>query len=112
QVFLGDSHFIFVAKVDQFFPEKPALVLTVQEDLKGKVGQRRLPVMVKVDAKAENQNYIPAILKRLAANQEIILFVQERGKKSIGFAFTNGSWFHVLGERVDKDKAVWSLESG
>src|SRR2546423_3123161 len=90
ELILDHSNVIVRATVDQFYPEKPALVLTVQEDLKGKADLRRLPVAVKVDRAAQNENYIPAILKRLAVSQEVILFVKERGKKATVFGFTNG----------------------
>jgi hypothetical protein len=46
KVFLDDSNVIFLAKIDKFYPEKPALVLNVLEDLKGKASYRRLPVVV------------------------------------------------------------------
>src|SRR3989442_989828 len=82
QVFLEDSTAIVLAKIDKIYPEKAALVLNVQEDLKGKAVYRRLPVVVKVDRAAENENYIPPIMKRLAAGQDLILFIKERGKKS------------------------------
>src|SRR5262249_20724530 len=104
--------FIFVAKVEQLLPEKPALVLSVKDDLKGKAEYRRLPVVVMVDRRAEHENYIPQIMKRLAAGQDLILFAKENGKRTIVFGFSNGSWFHIAGQRVDKDRVAWSLVSG
>src|SRR5687767_11025422 len=79
KVFLDDSGSILLAKVDKFYPEKPALILEVKENLKGKSAHKRLPVSVKVDKTADKENYLPPILKRLAADQEVILFVKERG---------------------------------
>jgi len=112
KVFLEDSNFILLTKVEQFYPEKPALILNVQEDLKGKTAYRRLPVVIKIDKAAENENYVPAIMKRLAVGKEIILFIKERGKKSTVFGFTNGAWLQMAGERIDADRVVWSLISG
>ena len=111
KVFLEDSGVIVLARIDKFYPEKPALVLEVREDLKGKAVYRRLPVSVKVDKTAEKENYIPPILKRLAPEQDVILFVKERGKLAIVYAFTNGSWFHMLGQKVE-DGYSWRLISG
>jgi outer membrane protein assembly factor BamB len=110
--FIDESNIIVLVKVQEFHPDKPALVLNVQEGLKGKLAFRRLPVVAKLDTAAPNQNFVPAILKRLAVGQDLILFVNERGKKTLVFGFTNGSWFHMVGDRVDKDRVVWSLLSG
>ncbi len=73
---------------------------------------RRLPVVVKLDRAAEHENYVPPILKRLAEGQDLVLFIKERGKRATVFGFTNGSWFQMAGERVDKDRVAWSLVSG
>lgn len=110
--YVGLSKYIFVAKVEKYFPEKPALILNIQDDLKGKAPYRRLPVTIKVDSKAANENFIPPILKRLSVDQEIVFFVLERGKQSTAFGFTNGSWFQMLGQQVDENRREWSLESG
>src|SRR4051794_22198911 len=42
--FLKGSQFIVTAKVAAVYPERPALLLDVDEDLKGKVPFRQLPV--------------------------------------------------------------------
>ncbi len=111
EVFLNDSQFICIAKIDKLFPEKPALVLEIQEDLKGKLPGRRLPVVVKLDPKANNENYVPPLLKRLQLNETVVLFILDR-EKYIGYGFTRGSWFHIVGDRVDNERTVWSLLSG
>jgi outer membrane protein assembly factor BamB len=111
--FLDQSSFIVVATIDQFFAEKPALILSVKEDLKGKADYRRLPVVVRIDREAVHENYVPQIMKRLKADQDVILFAMtERNKKTVILGFTNGSWFQMTGDRVDKGRVVWSLVSG
>jgi outer membrane protein assembly factor BamB len=111
--YLDQGQYIFVAKIDKFYPEKPALVFVVKEDLKGKVDYRRLPAVVRIDREALNENYVPQIMKRLAVDQEVVLFtMRERNSKATAFGFTNGSWFHMVGDRVDRERVVWSLVSG
>ncbi|MCI0640192.1 MAG: PQQ-binding-like beta-propeller repeat protein [Gemmataceae bacterium] len=111
RVFVDSSTWIAQAKIDQFFPEKPALVFQIEDNVKGKPGAKRLPVVFKLDPKAEKENYIPPLLKRLGKDQKALLFVNERGKTAIVFGFMNGSWFHIVGQKSD-DKTAWSLISG
>lgn len=112
KIFVDDSNLIVQAKVEQFFPDKPALVFTVERDIKGKWDQRRLPVVVKLDPKAKDENFLPPLLKRLGPGQQAILFIKERGKTALVYGCANGSWFHMTGTRVEKDRSVWQLVSG
>lgn len=113
--FEGDSVYIIVGKVDKHLPEKPALVVTVIEDIKGKAPFRTLPINLKVADEADfKKNMIEPLLKRFGPDQEIIFFLDPYGKgdKSYKtFAFTNGTWFQLQGTQVEKDKAVFSLKS-
>src|SRR5687767_8246097 len=65
---LTDSQYVVVAKVDQFYPDKPAMILTVGEDLKGKSPIRRLPINLKGDKEAEKLNHVPQLLARLGSD--------------------------------------------
>src|SRR5271166_2120497 len=103
KVFLEDSNHIVLTKIDALYPEKPAFVLSVLEDLKGKPAYRRLPVVARSDKSAANEDHVPTILKRLAVGKNVILFIKERGKKSTVFGCTDGSWFQLAGERTDDD---------
>src|SRR5713101_7940260 len=103
---LKDHQFIFTVKVDTLDPDKPAMVLTVDEDLKGKAPFRRLPVNLKGDSEAEKEKQVPQLLKRLAPNLPLVLFVHERGKNYITFAYTNGSWFQLIGTKDDDSETV------
>ena len=111
--FEGDAVYILVGKVEKFFPDKPAMLVVVTEDIKGKAPFRNLPINCKVaDPKIAKDNLIEPLLKRLGPDLEIIFFLEPRGNKSyITFAFTNGTWFHVQGTKVDKDQVVFSLKS-
>ena len=77
--------------------EKPALVLVVEEDLKGKAPVRRLAILLKGDAEAKKKNHVPLILKRVAPKLPILLFILQQDKKYTAFAYSNGTWFQIIG---------------
>jgi outer membrane protein assembly factor BamB len=111
----GSSRYVFVAKVDKYFPDKPAMVVSLAEDIKGKAPFRLMPINCKIDdAKTFKDNQIEPLLKRFGPGIEIIFFVAApRADTHITFAFTNGTWFQLLGTIVDRknDKVVFSLKS-
>ena len=111
--FEGDALYIFVGKVEKHFPEKPALLVTITEDIKGKAPFRTLPINCKVtDEKVFRDNQIEPLLNRFGPDQEIIFFLEPRGTKTyVTFAFTNGTWFQLTGTKVDKDQVVFGLKS-
>jgi outer membrane protein assembly factor BamB len=113
--FEGDSLYIVVGKVDKHFPEKPAMLVTIIEDIKGKAPFRTLPINCKVANPADfKKNLIEPLLKRFGPDQEIIFFLDPYGegdKSYKTFAFTNGTWFQVQGTQVDKEQAVFNLTS-
>lgn len=114
KVIEGDALYIFVGKVDKYYPERPAMMVEVIEDIKGKAPFRQLPINCKVaDEKTFKENQIAPLLKRFGPDAEIIFFVNKlRGKTHITFAFTNGTWFQVFGTRTgEKDNVVFSLRS-
>ena len=69
------ANYICVAKVEQFFPDKPAMVLTVQEDLRGKNPFRKMPVVLQGNDEAKKLKHVPQLLKRLAPDLPLVLFV-------------------------------------
>ena len=111
--FEGDAVYIVVGKVEKFYPEKPAMLVKITEDIKGKAPFRSMPINCKVtDEKAFKDNQIEAILKRLGPDMEIIFFLEPRGAKSyVTFAFANGTWFQLQGTKVDKEQVVFGLKS-
>jgi outer membrane protein assembly factor BamB len=102
---MKENQFILLAKVDQLFPEKPAVVLVVQEDLKGKASFRRLPVNLTGDAEAEKYKHTPQLLKRLAPGLPLVLFASQRGPNINVFGFTNGTWFQMDGKKGDNPES-------
>ena len=106
------SQYIVLAKVEKLHPDKPAMVLSVEEDLKGKIPFRKLPVHLKGDSEAEKLKHVPQLLKRLADDLPIVLFVEDKPKKLTALAYTNGTWMQLVGDKTGADTAVWSLTHG
>jgi outer membrane protein assembly factor BamB len=108
---LKQSTFIVTASIESVDAENPALVLVVDEDLKGKSPLRKLPVILKGDAEAKKRDHVPQILKRVAPKMPLVLFILQQDKKYVALAYTNGTWFQIVG--VEADGAVrWSLTHG
>ena len=106
--FEGDALYIVVGKVEKFYPDKPAMVVVISEDIKGNAPFRKMPIICKVDdPKLFKDNQIEALLKRFGPDQEIIFFADRNGKSYVIFGFTNGTWFLLQGRQVgDKSEVV------
>src|SRR5260370_20192064 len=63
---LEESQFILTVKVESVDPDKPSLVLTVDEHLKGKADFKRLPVLLNGDEAAVKNEETSKVLKRSA----------------------------------------------
>jgi outer membrane protein assembly factor BamB len=109
---LGDLPYVFVAKVEKIDEAKPAVIFAVEQDLKGKFDFRRLPVVFNGDSDAAELKHVPLLLKRLATGLPTVWFVQMRGKRITSFVYTNGTWMQILGEKVEKERAVFNLAHG
>lgn len=109
---LADNEFIFVAKVEKLYPEKPAMILSVVEELKGKMPVRKLPV--NLGARRDGKKDLPVLLKRVAVDLPVLLFVKQRADEEVWetFLFTNGSWFHLLGQKREDGSSTWSFLNG
>src|SRR5262249_12393261 len=109
---LEKSTFILVVKVETIDPDRPSVVLEVDEDLKGKAPFRRLPVNLKGDSEAAKKKDTPNLLKRLAPKLPLVLFFNQMGDKKdyVAFAYTNGTWFQLTGVGDDDSDTVrWSF---
>ncbi len=102
------STHICVAKVEKVDPDRPAMVLTVNDDIKGKLGPRRLPINLKGDSFAEKLKHTPELLKRVEKDLPVLLIVKEESARFIVFAYTEGTWFQVIGQK-DKEDVRWSF---
>jgi outer membrane protein assembly factor BamB len=94
---LQESQFILTATVERIDADKPAVIMTVEEGLKGKAPFRKLAVNLKGDSEAAKHKQTPQLLKRLAPKLPLVLFVAQRDKDFVAFAFTNGTWFQLTG---------------
>jgi outer membrane protein assembly factor BamB len=116
---IQESQYIFTVKVETLDPDKPSVVLTLDEDLraradpnlKDKVPFTRLAVNLKGDSEAEKEKQTPQLLKRLAPDLPVVVFVEQpRGKRQLALAYTAGTWFQLLGQKADGEDFVrWSF---
>jgi outer membrane protein assembly factor BamB len=105
---LQESTFVLSARVDSVDSDKPLLVLTADEDLKGKAPFRRLAVNLKGDSEAAKGKQTPQLLRRVARGQRLVLFVAQRDKDFLAFAYANGTWFQLTG-RDDDGSVRWAF---
>jgi outer membrane protein assembly factor BamB len=106
--FLEESLVIVVAKVETLDKDRPSMMLVVDEVLKGKPAQKKLPVLLKGDRAAIKRKEPPQLLKRLANKLPVVVFIRERKEDRAAFAYTNGTWFSLGGVKVDGE-VRWSL---
>jgi outer membrane protein assembly factor BamB len=102
------NQFIVVAKVDKLFPEKPGVTLAIAEDLKGKAPFRNLAVNLKGDRDSQKTKDTERLLKRLAPDLSLILFINKNEQTFTVFGYSNGTWFQILGKSAE-DKVAWSF---
>src|SRR5262249_15142955 len=107
---LKENQFIFLARVDSVLPEKPGLVLMVAEQFKGKVPFNKMAINLTGDREAKKYKHTPQLLKRVAPKLPVVLFANRRHKFFIVFAYTNGTWFQVKGQKdADSDRVRWGF---
>src|SRR5262245_12918397 len=105
---LDGPYVISVVKVEKLDPARPSVVLAVEAELKGKMPAKSVPMLLKGDAEAAKEKQTELILKRLARDMPVVLFVGRRGEDYIGFAYTNGTWFQFLGH-ADGEAVRWQF---
>jgi hypothetical protein len=105
QEFIDDSDFIFTAKVEKVDAAKPSAVLVRGKSLKGDAPFERLPINLTGD----KQKHTPQLLKRIAPDLEVVVGIKKQADgKFMLLAFTNGTWFQVLGQ-TDGDQTRWAF---
>jgi hypothetical protein len=124
ELFVKDGTQIVQVKVTKFDADKNRLVFEVEEDLKGKLEPRSLPVVWKVDpdSKWEGIRSLPRLLKCFGPDRRAILFINDAGgfwhnkgatrKNPIAFGFMEGSWFCLESTKRDDGKLLWTLAQG
>jgi hypothetical protein len=124
QLFVRDATQIVQVRVTQFAPESNRLVFEVEQDIKGKIPQRSMPAVWKVDpdSKWEGVRALPRVLKCFGPGQQAVLFINDAGgfwhnagaprKNPIAFGYTNGSWFCMESTKLEDGKLLWRLAQG
>jgi hypothetical protein len=124
KLFVGDATQIVQVKVTKFDAEKNQMVFEVEQDIKGKLEDRSMNVVWKLepDSKWEGIRALPRLLKCFGPDQQAILFINDAGgfwhnkgntrKTPIAFGFLNGSWFCLESTKKDDGKLLWRLAQG
>src|SRR5438552_8757954 len=82
---LAESQFIFMAQVESMDADKPAVVLTAGQNLKGMAAFQKLPINLTGDSYAKKLEHTPTLLKRLASRLPLVVFVNQNGNDYIAF---------------------------
>jgi hypothetical protein len=101
---ISDADYIFLAKIEKVDPARPSVVLNVAEDLKGKPEYRRLAVNLTGD----KEKHTPELLKRIAADLPLVVFVTVVDERQLTLAYTNGTWFQLIGT-PDGGQVRWAF---
>ena len=109
QALIDDADDIFLAQVERVDPDKPAVVLTVGEKLKGTAAWQRLPINLTGDKEAAKDKHTSKLLKRLAPDLPVVVCVKKQDKGGVmALAFTNGTWFQLIGT-PDGEQTRWAF---
>jgi outer membrane protein assembly factor BamB len=107
---LHEQHLIFTAKVEKLDPDKPSVVLQLDENLKGEASFKRLPINLTPDSTGKREDHTAKLLKRLAPDLSVVVFASKIEKRYTAFGYTNGTWFQIIGRVTDDPATVrWSF---
>jgi outer membrane protein assembly factor BamB len=98
---INENPIICTVVVETVDPDKPGMVLAVDEVLKGKPTFKKLAVNLTGDADSQEKKERPVLLKRVAPKLPLVVFVNQNGKSVTAFAYSNGTWFQMAGEQAD-----------
>lgn len=105
QEFITDSDFLFTATVEKVDAAKPSAVLVLKDKLKGDCPFTRIPINLTGD----KQKHTPQLLKRIEPDLPLVVGIKKQGEgKYMMLAFTNGTWFQVLGQ-TEVDQTRWAF---
>jgi hypothetical protein len=102
--FQADATAIVSVKVERLDLEKQTAVLTVEKLIAGEFNATRIPLRLAGDSDGDPAD----MLDRLEVGQRLVLFVTETPGQSIGYAYTRGSWFQIIGTRAG-ERVVWQF---
>lgn len=104
QQVMDESDTIVVTEVKELFRDRPAAMLVVSSELKGKLAQPKLAV----NLRGANEKERTQLLPRLAPDLPVVLFIRTEPKNSRVLAFSNGTWFQLLGT-TDGQTTRWAF---
>lgn len=93
---------IFTAKLTEFLPDKPGMVLSPVDRLHGDFKFDRVPVNLTGDAEAAKDKEPALLLERLEKGLMLVVFASREDNGYDAVAFTNGTWLRLSGV-VEKD---------
>jgi outer membrane protein assembly factor BamB len=100
---VGDMPVILTAKVTEYLPDKPGMILTPVDKLRGQFDFDRVPVSLTGDSEMEKEKQLPILLERLDKDLTIVVFASIRKGNVRGIGFSNGTWFSLDGVVESKD---------
>src|ERR1700677_3135063 len=110
---LGDSKYVGMAKISSYEPDKKRMILTLTEDIHGKPAFRQIAVLMEGDKDAAKYKQMPLLMKRLAADLPVVLFIAHKENNSfITYLYTNGTWIELKGKGTGQEPGVWDLTHG
>lgn len=94
---------ILTAKVTEYLPDKPGMVIAPVDKIRGDFPFDRVPVSLAGDKEASDEKQVAKVLARLDKDVPLVIFASRRGASVNAVAYTNGTWLRLSG-RVEKDK--------
>ncbi|MBO0696867.1 MAG: PQQ-like beta-propeller repeat protein [Zavarzinella sp.] len=108
-----DQQIIFTAKVTEFYPDKPGMILVPIDKLKGEFPFDRVPVNLTGDDEAIKEKQPALILDRLDKGVLLVVFASRRGGTFTNVvAYTNGTWLRLSGtveKSGDREATRWQF---
>lgn len=107
-----DSNYIVMAKITTYEPNNKRMIVTVTDDIKGKLPFRQIPIVLEGDKQGKEHGHPAELMKRLAADLPVLMFILELENRYTSYVFTNGTWFEVKGKSNGTEAGVWDLTHG
>ncbi len=105
-----ESPIILTATVESVDADKPSMVLTVDEQLKGRMPFKKMVVLLKGDTEAAKGKQTPDLLKRVGPKLSLVMLASKPDTTYVVNAYTNGTWFQMIGVKdEDSDAVHWSF---
>ena len=105
QEFIDDSDYLFTATIEKVDEAKPSAIVIVKDHLKGDAPFTRIPINLTGD----KQKHTPQLLKRIAPDLPLIVGIKKQSDgKFMMLAFSNGTWFQVLGQS-EGEQTRWAF---